>query len=84
MLQAGVDRFDVNDTAGAKARFDAVHGADAATAEQKGYAAYYLASLAWQANDYDTARTLYQEARDNADSHTAELATSLLRTHCGD
>ena len=74
MLQAGVDRYEVSDNDGAKARFEAVHASSAASAQQKGYAAYYLATMAWYAGDYDVARVQFREARDNADSATADLA----------
>ena len=63
MLQAAVDRWEVSDNDGAKARFEAVHASSAASAEQRGYAAYYLASMAWYAGDYDVARVQFREAR---------------------
>jgi tetratricopeptide (TPR) repeat protein len=81
MLQAGVDRWEVSDNDGAKARFEAVHASSSASAAQRGYAAYYLASMAWYAGDYDVARVQFREARDNADSATAELAREMLQTH---
>ena len=84
MLQAGVDRYEVSDNDGAKARFEAVHASSAASAEQKGYAAYYLATMAWYMGDYDVARVQFREARDNADSHTAELARQMLQSHWGE
>jgi len=84
MLQAGIDRYEVSDTEGAKARFEAVRASNAASAQQKGYAAYYLATFAWYAGDYDVARVQYREARDNADSHTAELAKEMLHSHWGE
>jgi tetratricopeptide (TPR) repeat protein len=84
MLQAGVDRYEVSDNDGAKARFEAVHASSAASAEQKGYAAYYLATMAWYAGDYDVARVQFREARDNADSATAELARAMLQSHWGE
>jgi tetratricopeptide (TPR) repeat protein len=84
MLQAGVDRYEVSDNEGAKARFEAVHASTAASAEQKGYAAYYLATMAWYAGDYDVARVQFREARDNADATTAELARQMLRSHWGE
>lgn len=84
MLQAGVDRYEVSDTAGAKARFEAVHAAGSASTAQRGYAAYYLATMAWYEGDYDVARIQFREARDNADSTTAELASQMLRTHWGE
>lgn len=84
MLQAGVDRYEVSDNDGAKARFEAVHASGAASAEQRGYAAYYLATMAWYAGDYDVARVQFREAGENADSHTAELARQMLQTHWGE
>ena len=84
MLQAGVDRYEVGDNDGAKARFEAVHASAAASAAQKGYAAYYLATMAWYAGDYDVARVQFREARDNADSATADLAREMLRSHWGE
>jgi tetratricopeptide (TPR) repeat protein len=84
MLQAGVDRYEVSDNDGAKARFEAVHAASAASAQQKGYAAYYLATMAWYAGDYDVARVQFREARDNADSATADLARQMLHSHWGE
>ena len=84
MLQAGVDRYEVSDNDGAKARFEAVHASTAASAAQKGYAAYYLATLAWYSGDYDVARVQFREARDNADSSTADLARQMLQTHWGE
>lgn len=84
MLQAGVDRYEVSDNDGAKARFEAVHASSAASAQQKGYAAYYLATMAWYAGDYDVARVQFREARDNADSATAELAREMLQSHWGE
>jgi tetratricopeptide (TPR) repeat protein len=84
MLQAGVDRYEVSDNDGAKARFEAVHASSAASAQQKGYAAYYLATMAWYAGDYDVARVQFREARDNADSATADLAREMLRSHWGE
>ena len=84
MLQAGVDRYEVSDTDGAKARFEAVHASAAASAAQKGYAAYYLATMAWYAGDYDVARVQFREARDNADSATGDLAREMLRSHWGE
>jgi len=84
MLQAGVDRYEVSDNGGAKARFEAVRAASAASAQQKGYAAYFLATMAWYAGDYDVARVQFREARDNADSATADLAREMLQTHWGE
>jgi len=84
MLQAGVDRYEVSDNDGAKARFEAVHASNAASAAQKGYAAYYLATMAWYMGDYDVARVQYREARDNADSTTADLARQMLHSHWGE
>jgi TPR repeat protein len=84
MLQAGVDRYEVSDNDGAKARFEAVRASSAASAQQKGYAAYFLATMAWYAGDYDVARVQFREARDNADSATAELAREMLQTHWGE
>jgi TPR repeat protein len=84
MLQAGVDRYEVSDSDGAKARFEAVHASAAASAAQKGYAAYYLATMAWYAGDYDVARVQFREARDNADSATGDLAREMLRSHWGE
>jgi tetratricopeptide (TPR) repeat protein len=84
MLQAGVDRFEVSDNDGAKARFEAVHASSAASAQQKGYAAYYLATMAWYLGDYDVARVQFREARDNADSATADLARQMLQSHWGE
>lgn len=84
MLQAGVDRYEVSDTAGAKARFEAVHAAAAASTEQRGYAAYYLASMAWYEGDYDVARVQFREAKENADASTAQLAAQMLQTHWGE
>jgi tetratricopeptide (TPR) repeat protein len=81
MLQAGVDRYEVSDNDGARARFEAVHASTAASAAQKGYAAYYLATLAWYSGDYDVSRVQFREARDNADSSTADLARQMLQTH---
>jgi tetratricopeptide (TPR) repeat protein len=81
MLQAGVDRYEVSDTAGAKARFEAVHAAAAASAQQRGYAAYYLATMAWFEGDYDVARVQFREAKGNADASTAQLASQMLQTH---
>jgi tetratricopeptide (TPR) repeat protein len=84
MLQAGVDRYEVSDNDGAKARFEAVRASSAASAQQKGYAAYFLATMAWYAGDYDVARVQFREARDNADSATADLAREMLQTHWGE
>jgi len=84
MLQAGVDRYEVSDNDGAKARFEAVHASSAASAQQKGYAAYYLATMAWYLGDYDVARVQFREARDNADSATADLARQMLHSHWGE
>jgi tetratricopeptide (TPR) repeat protein len=84
MLQAGVDRYEVSDTAGAKARFEAVHAAGAASAQQRGYAAYYLASMAWFAGDYDVARVQFREAKEHADASTAQLASQMLQSHWGE
>ena len=56
----------------------------AASAQQKGYAAYYLATLAWYAGDYDVARVQFREARDDADSATADLARQMLQSHWGE
>jgi tetratricopeptide (TPR) repeat protein len=84
MLQAGVDRYEVSDNDGAKARFEAVHASSAASAQQKGYAAYYLATMAWYLGDYDVARVQFREARDNADSATADLAREMLHSHWGE
>jgi tetratricopeptide (TPR) repeat protein len=84
MLQAGVDRYEVSDVAGAKARFEAVHAATAASAQQRGYAAYYLASMAWNEGDYDVARVQFRQAKESADSSTAELAGQMLRSHWGE
>lgn len=84
VLQAGVDRYEVSDTAGARARFEAVHAASAASAEQRGYAAYYLATMAWHEGDYDVARVQFREAKQNADSATAELASQMLQSHWGE
>jgi tetratricopeptide (TPR) repeat protein len=84
MLQAGVDRYEVSDNDGAKARFEAVHASSAASGEQKGYAAYYLATMAWYQGDYDVARVQFREARDNADSTTADLARAMLQSHWGE
>ena len=44
----------------------------------------YLATMAWYAGDYDVARVQFREARDNADSATAELAREMLQTHWGE
>ena len=84
MLQAGVDRYEVSDNDGAKARFEAVRASSSASAQQKGYAAYFLATMAWYAGDYDVARVQFREARDNADSATADLAREMLQTHWGE
>ena len=84
MLQAGIDRYEVSDNDGAKARFEAVHASSAASAQQKGYAAYYLATMAWYGGDYDVARVQFREARDNADSGTADLARQMLQSHWGE
>ncbi len=84
MLQAAVDRYDNSDLPGAESRFTAVHTSSAATNEQKGYAAYYLAVLAWQANNPDVARTLFREAKDSADSGTAGQAAQMLQSHWGE
>jgi tetratricopeptide (TPR) repeat protein len=84
MLQAGVDRYEVSDNDGAKARFEAVRASSAASSQQKGYAAYFLATMAWYAGDYDVARVQFREARDNADSGTADLAREMLQTHWGE
>ena len=84
MLQAGVDRYEVSDNDGAKARFEAVRASSAASAQQKGYAAYFLATMAWYAGDYDVARVQFREARDNADSATADLAREMLQSHWGE
>jgi tetratricopeptide (TPR) repeat protein len=84
MLQAGIDRYEVSDNDGAKARFEAVHASSAASASQKGYAAYYLATMAWYLGDYDVARVQFREARDNADSATADLARQMLHSHWGE
>ncbi|HTH07151.1 MAG TPA: hypothetical protein VL916_14825 [Ilumatobacteraceae bacterium] len=84
MLQAGVDRYEVSDNDGAKARFEAVHASTVASAAQKGYAAYYLATMAWYAGDYDVARVQFREARDSADTHTADLARQMLQSHWGE
>ena len=84
MLQAGVDRYEVSDNDGAKARFEAVRAASAASAQQKGYAAYFLATMAWYAGDYDVARVQFREARDTADTATADLAREMLQTHWGE
>ncbi|HZX55859.1 MAG TPA: tetratricopeptide repeat protein [Ilumatobacteraceae bacterium] len=81
MLQAGVDRYEVSDTAGATARFEAVHAASVATAEQRGYAAYYLACLAWNVGDYDVARVQFREAKQSADTATSALAAQMLQSH---
>jgi tetratricopeptide (TPR) repeat protein len=84
VLQAGIDRYEVSDMPGAKARFEAVHAASAASNEQRGFAAYYLASLAWNEGDYDVARVQFREAKQNADSNTAGLAAQMLQTHWGE
>jgi tetratricopeptide (TPR) repeat protein len=84
MLQAGVDRYEVSDAAGARARFEAVHAASAASAQQRGYAAYYLASMAWYEGDYDVARVQFREAKEKADASTAQLAAQMLQTHWGE
>jgi tetratricopeptide (TPR) repeat protein len=84
MLQAGVDRYEVSDTAGARARFEAVHAATAASAQQRGYAAYYLATMAWYDGDYDVARVQFREAKQNADASTAQLAAQMLQSHWGE
>lgn len=84
MLQAAVDRYDNNDMPGAESRFTAVHASSAASNEQKGYAAYYLAVLAWQANNPDVARTLFREAKASADSTTASQAAQMLQSHWGE
>lgn len=84
MLQAGVDRYEVSDNDGAKARFEAVHASTVASAAQKGYAAYYLATMAWYMGDYDVARVQFREARDSAGGTTADLARQMLQTHWGE
>jgi tetratricopeptide (TPR) repeat protein len=84
MLQAAIDRYDTNDAAGAEARFTAVHGSSAASAEQKGYAAYYLGVLAWHGNNYDVARVHFREAKASADSDTAGMAGQMLQQHWGE
>jgi tetratricopeptide (TPR) repeat protein len=84
MLQAGVDRYEVSDAPGAKARFEAVHASSSSTAQQRGYAAYYLAVMAWNEGDYDVARVQFREAKDNADGSTAELAGQMLQSHWGE
>jgi hypothetical protein len=61
-----------------------VHASSAATAEQRGYAAYYLATLAWFAGDYDVARVQYREAKEHADGQTSALASEMLHSHWGE
>jgi hypothetical protein len=40
--------------------------------------------LAWNEGDYDVARVQFREAKQHADSSTAELAGQMLQTHWGE
>ena len=73
-----------SDCLGAKARFEAVHAAGAASAQQRRYAAYYLATMAWYEGDYDVARVQFREAKEHADASTAQLASQMLQSHWGE
>ena len=81
LIQAAIDRYDNGDQPGAESRFTAVHSSQVASDEQRRYAAYYLATLAWHANNYDVARTYYREARQSPDNETASRAAAMLRQH---
>jgi hypothetical protein len=40
--------------------------------------------MAWYLGDYDVARVQFREARDNAESATADLARQMLHSHWGE
>ena len=84
MLQAGVDRYEVSDNDGAKARFEAVHASGAASAEQKVMPP--TTWRRWRGMRATTTSPACSSARraDNADSATADLACQMLQSHWGE
>jgi tetratricopeptide (TPR) repeat protein len=77
-LIAGIEAWERGEQATARTEFQAVLDADDVTDADKGRAAFYLGSMAYYANDYDTARTHLHRARDNADDPEKTWATEML------
>ena len=77
-LLAGLASWEAGDQALATNGFEAVLAAADATSAEQGRARFYLGSMAYHANDYDTARTHLQQAARDADDPEKTWATEML------